>query len=689
MVILGKSNKQTGPEQWAGEISPASEHLIMRAWEDYLTAEAEEPQVRDIVANSWKRCSAIGIDPQRPGSCAILETVEFERRLRGSKVLLNAASDILEEANTLFEGTGSMLLLTDVDGVILRAIGDTKTIDAGHDINLVVGADWSENKAGTNGIGTTLASHRPVLIYGPEHFCSLTKNWTCVGSPVRHPLSGEILGLVDMSGRKCTFQQQHLAFAVMVARRIETVLTVHFEIERRKLLEYSAQMTRGSWSDGVVIVDRFGKVLSTDEQAPRLLALRATHGERLSASLNAERPLLRPKGDGRSFDLSVSAEYGIDADNVMPVHHQGELIGAVIIAPRTAPAVATALKQSRAFDPIVTGCATVLDTIQRARRLAAYQAPVLIEGETGVGKELFARAIHDASPCASGPFVAFNCGAVSRDLIATELFGYVKGAFTGAATTGNIGRFERANHGTLCLDEIGELPLDLQPFLLRVLEEGTVYRVGDATPHPVKVRLIAMTNRDLREEVEKGRFRRDLLYRLNVSTLRVPPLRKRQGDAVLLAQHFLDQLSKKHGFGLRRFAPDVLDLFKTYGWPGNIRELRNAVESALLLCDTPVIGRGWLPDAILEDHAAQAAPAQPVATQPIFMPPGPMAYEATGYPPGIATPRGSDLRAMDKAHILSVLERYQWNISLSAGALGIARSTLYRRMQAYGIDMHR
>jgi len=685
VVSLEKRNTRIPLHKGSWGVDPGEERVIMKAWEDYLAGEAHPPEVRNVVARSWERCAAIGIDPQLPGSKTIIGETEFERRLQRNRLLLNAAADVLAEAEQLLVGSGSMLILTDADGVILRAVGDPQTIEAGHEINLVVGADWSEAKAGTNGIGTTLASHSPVLIHGPEHFCSSTKSWTCVGSPVRNPLDGEVLGLVDMSGGKSTYQQHNLAFAVMVARRIESVLKVQFEIERRELLEYSSNFGRGSYSDGIIVVDRSGKILSANDQAPRLLALRATGPVSLEESFHSDKPLLRRGADGKSFDLASAAAFGIRSGDVLPVHHGGELIGAVVIAAAVRQKEASSLKRSKAFDPIVTNCAIMLDTIQRVNRLAAYHAPVLIEGETGVGKELFARAIHDASPCANGPFVPFNCGAISRDLIATELFGYVKGAFTGAATTGNIGRFERANNGTLCLDEIGELPLDLQPFLLRVLEEGTVYRVGDATPRPVKVRLIAMTNRDLAEEVEKGRFRRDLLYRLNVSTLRVPPLRKRNGDVVLLAQHFLDVLARKHSLGLRRFTPDVLDLFKNYPWPGNIRELRNAVESALLLCDTPVIGRGWLPDAILDYRAVPTglATTTPSPASPSWSP-----VEASGRS-SMELPRDSDLRTMDKEHIASVLDRFEWNISLSASALGIARSTLYRRMQAYGIDASR
>ena len=199
--------------------------------------------------------------------------------------------------------------------------------------------------------------------------------------------------------------------------------------------------------------------------------------------------------------------------------------------------------------------------VNRARQLAGRHVPVLIEGETGTGKELLARAIHDDAD-GRRPFIAFNCGAVSRELVAAELFGHVPGAYTGATREGRSGRFELAHQGTLCLDEIGEMPLDLQPVLLRALEEGVVYRVGCTHPRRVSVRLIAMTNRDLRAEVEAGRFRRDLFYRVSVTSITVPPLRERIEDIEILTEHFNRLLSARHAVPVCRFGPGVMQALR-------------------------------------------------------------------------------------------------------------------------------
>ena len=225
---------------------------------------------------------------------------------------------------------------------------------------------------------------------------------------------------------------------------------------------------------------------------------------------------------------------------------------------------------------------------------------ILIEGETGTGKEVFAQAIHNASAFNEGPFLAVNCGAIPRDLIESELFGYVEGAFTGASKKGRLGKFELASGGTIFLDEIGELPKDVQVKLLRVLQEKSIVRVGADRTIPINCRLIAATNRSLMREVEEGRFRRDLLYRINVMKLEVPPLRERQGDISLLAERFMRTFAERNGKVVKQIAPDVLSRLLTYDWPGNVRELENALEHAIALVRDQTISLTDMPANVIE-----------------------------------------------------------------------------------------
>jgi transcriptional regulator with PAS, ATPase and Fis domain len=321
------------------------------------------------------------------------------------------------------------------------------------------------------------------------------------------------------------------------------------------------------------------------------------------------------------------------------------MVGAMIFGrPRAAPKPVTI--PAGAFDGIIGQSPTILKMIEQASQLAQRRVALLIQGETGTGKEVLVRAIHAAAGPAQ-PLVVFNCGAASKDLLGAELFGHVRGAFTGALQEGRPGRFELADKGILCLDEIGELPLDMQPLLLRVLEEGVVYRVGDSHGQKVDVRLIAMTNRNLRREVAAGRFRADLFYRLSVTAIEIPPLRDREGDVALLIAHFNTALEKKYGIAALRISGAAMQALEANPWPGNVRELRNVVEG-LLLTGARDIGPDDLP--------AELAAAKPA-------------------------PAGLRLEDAARAAMLHAIESCDGNLSQAARQLGISRSTLHRRMR--------
>ena len=342
-----------------------------------------------------------------------------------------------------------------------------------------------------------------------------------------------------------------------------------------------------------------------------------------------------------------------------PLSVDGENLGAVLVIPakprraaKTAAIRHEADATRNSFAGIIGASVAVRTAIDRARRLAGRRAPVLIEGETGTGRAFRPRHPWRGCTSPSEPFVAFNCGAVSKELVSSELFGYVRGAFTGAATEGRLGRFELADGGTLCLDEIGELPLDLQPYLLRVLEEGIVYRVGDSEPRHVNVRLIAMTNRNLRDEVAAGRFRQDLYYRIGVTTVRIPPLRERTGDTDLLVPHFNELLSRRHDLTPRQFDPAAMEAFRHHDWPGNVRELRNVIESPLLMSDEPPITLADLPSDIVPASAIPSA--APVTS----------------------------LESLEHKAIEAAIASHSGNLTNAARALGISRTTLYRKMDS-------
>ena len=305
------------------------------------------------------------------------------------------------------------------------------------------------------------------------------------------------------------------------------------------------------------------------------------------------------------------------------------------------------------FDNIVGKSPALAHVISQASKVAATDVAVLINGETGTGKELFAQAIHNASHRSAGAFLALNCSAFSRELLESELFGYKEGAFTGAMKD-KRGLLEEANHGTVFLDEIGEMALELQSKLLRVLETGEFVKVGDTKTTRVDVRIISATNRNLKEEIANGRFREDLYFRLSVFRIELPPLRQRREDILPLAQHFAERFSKQIGCPVPALSPDAKNLFLSYPWPGNVREMMNTMEHALIVCESEVT-REDLPIDMLSDESSTQADDS------------------------------LDLKSVERNHIIKVLHHTHGNKTETARLLKIGLTTLYRKIEEYGI----
>lgn len=312
------------------------------------------------------------------------------------------------------------------------------------------------------------------------------------------------------------------------------------------------------------------------------------------------------------------------------------------------------LEEKFGFDNIIGSSKAIKDTIRLAEKVAPTDSNVLLEGETGVGKELFAQALHYGSSTGNKPFVAVNCSAFAKDLLESELFGHKKGAFTGAIGD-KKGLFEEANGGTLFLDEIGEMNLDLQAKLLRVLETHTFIKVGDSKPTKVNVRIVAATNRDLKKESENGHFRSDLYYRLSTFKISIPSLKERKEDIEALATHFISVYSAKLKKRIHEMDKDFLKMLKQYDWRGNIRELKNIIERAVILCEGDRLTCDLIPLEILD---------------------------------GIASPdsHSTSLAAMEKAHIQKIVRLTKGNKTKTADLLGIGLTTLYRKMEEYHIE---
>jgi DNA-binding NtrC family response regulator len=487
---------------------------------------------------------------------------------------------------------------------------------------------------------------------------------------VRDPVDGDVLAVLDVSGLRGAFSRHALALAMTAAGRIEERLAGRELSWRHRLLEAGLGRLARMAPRGVLVFDRQGRLVQTDARA----------GERL---LHMGFPLdLKPDLRLDAFSLEdapQASEATLPAwlcpEWIEPVIEGGVGLGTLVVLPeaprrgngqRTPHSPATARASGGELGnlgPIIGHSAPFRQALEKAGVLAAREVPVLLQGETGVGKEVFARAIHAGGPRPQGPFVALNCGGLPRDLLVSELFGYVEGAFSGARRTGRIGRIEAAHGGTLFLDEIGEMPPELQPSLLRVLEDGEVYPLGENRPRKVAFRLVVASHRDLRAEVAAGRFRMDLFYRVAVTSLAIPALRERQEDIPALVAHFSRDVAQRHGLAVPRFEPAVLRAFAHYDWPGNVRELRNVVESLVLLTTGETVTVADLPAEVT--------------------------VASTGRPPTSGVPGSlpvTGLEAVERDAVRAALLTYHGNLTQVARTLRIAKSTLYLKIEKYALD---
>ncbi|MDQ0475097.1 sigma-54-dependent Fis family transcriptional regulator [Labrys wisconsinensis] len=663
----GSADEEAGPE--AGQGSSYDEGETTRAWESFLTVgggAAANTLVRGVIERSWQRSMQSGVDARCHGSSIIASPDDlYELRLKNEDLLQSTAQTFRRVAEVLGDAA-TMVVITDANGVVLDVGGDQRTVDAGHDIRLEVGAAWGETVTGTNGIGTALVTGQPIHVHAAEHFSEGIKAWTCVGAPIRSPMDGSIIGIIDFSGPQAIFHRHNVALAVIAANHIELALSEKIRIERMHLLEAGiARMPRTGITDGVVILDRFGRVVHHNDMA----SLRWRGMAKTDLSIGAK--LLEMSGHRPLEDLAETLPEALRGLSIEPLVVDGVTKGAMLVlAPKPRPAAPAvqltpagrvAIEAAKA--EIVGNSPALCQALERIERAAQGRTAILLEGETGVGKELFARLVHAASQqTGREPFVTFNCGAVSKELLGGELFGHAPGAFTGATREGRPGRFEVAHGGVLSLDEIGEMPLDLQPYLLRVLEERSVYRLGDSRPRPVDVRLVASTNRSLKQEVAEGRFRKDLYFRISAVKITIPPLRDREGDVAVLIEHFNRHFSATYGRPPLGFDAEALALLLRYDWPGNVRELRNLMENLVLMSSSGCVGLDDFPEDFLE------------------------ALLAGSRLPAEAPAEAGEIARLDEAErkiIEKAVAAAGGNISVAADKLGVSRSTLYRKMHQY------
>jgi transcriptional regulator of acetoin/glycerol metabolism len=551
---------------------------------------------------------------------------------------LELAEQVLEPRLSLVHDSGHVLTLFDARGRMISSRGDPRVLEGLQRIHFEPGANWSEEVAGTNGPGTALASGRAVHIIGADHYCAAWHPWHCAAAPIRAP-DESIVGAVDLSGAQDSAQPWALHFAHLLAGGVEQALGARAARWLRLLMARFEELAARYPTDLVAAVDHHGQLVSANPAArargcPRRLVLREGRVER-----------------------TADAPAWLTEARVHEIHEGAMCLGACVVAaePRARGqrrAVTRPGSTRYAFEDLIGHAPALTRAIELARATAATMMPVLVLGESGVGKEVLAQSIHAASPRRGGPFVAVNCAALSRELVESELFGYVGGAFSGARPEGQLGRFEAADGGTLFLDEVGELPLPAQAALLRVLQEHEVTPVGENTPRRVDVRVIAATNRPLEDAIAQGRFRLDLFHRLAVVPVTLPPLRARPEDLPLLVATLVERLRTEAGLNLV-LEPAVLDALRGHAWPGNVRELDNVLRRLAVVS----AGRPATLDDLPEGLAARAT-----------------------------TPHRCVEERVQR--LVAVIDSAA-SMSEAAARLGITRSTLYRQLERLGLKPRR
>ena len=627
--------------------------------------------VDERLARSWGRSMAAGLAPAGRAAADLPSPGELREAMACNHSLLTHSRPIMEYLFDQVRHSHSVVVLADRAGMLMHTLGSPGFVDKAERVALTCGASWHESHRGTNAIGTALAEGTAVEVHGGEHFLERNSFLTCAASPILSA-TGELLGILDISGDHRNGHAHTLGLVSTAARMIENRLLVATCKRNIRLHLHREPEGIGSVAEGIVAVSADGWIVGANRVALTQLGLHM--------------------GDVGATPLAQVLD--VRLDDLLSHHHRrpqqpqalrlrgGALLYAQVQLDAAAwPAArwvrgtpgAPAANESAddALARLDTGDARWRAAADKARRVVGKPIAVLIQGESGVGKEVFARALHASGPRRAGPFVAINCAAIPEHLIESELFGHVAGAFTGARKEGSLGRLREAHGGTLFLDEIGDMPLPLQTRLLRVLQDRSVTPVGAGHAVPVDFCLISATHCQLLQAAEQGRFRHDLYYRLNGLTVQLPALRERTDFAALTAQLLADLATEQGLPHPVQVAPDLLQRLAAHPWPGNLRQYASVLRTAcaMLAEDEDPLGWEHLGDDIVQ--ALQTA-APPLSARL----------------PGLTTPRPVpaaavlSLQELSSAAIDQALQSARGNVSQAARQLGISRQTLYRKLAA-------
>ncbi|MBG9615517.1 sigma-54-dependent Fis family transcriptional regulator [Bacillus cereus] len=609
--------------------------FYLHAWKKFINEGVlDSNRINERISESWHRCKQANVNPHMNKGQKILSSNFFQDQKKKSEIFLDIAIPQIQNMRKTIDELQMMALLIDPDGYVLSLSGNKQTLKRAKHINFIEGVKWTEAAVGTNAIGTALEIEEAIMISGTEHYSVVSHNWSCAAAPI-HNDDGKLIGVLDFS---CPIEFSHPYMLGMVT-------SIAHAIER----ECSIRVHQNE----LHLIHRFLDVIDSDEQV-----VICNHRDVIVSASKSVRERIN---NWSRMKLEELMHHGLETKLEIPVYSNERMIGkCMYLKENEQMNTYSALTFIKGITfPGVTGTSKAFQhTLEEIKLVSPTDASVYVCGETGVGKEYVARAIHENSPRKDGPFIAVNCGSLPKELIESELFGYAEGAFTGARRQGYKGKFEQANGGTLFLDEIGEVPPEMQVALLRVLQERTITPIGSSKEVPVNIRIITATHKDLLRLVEEGKFRQDLYYRLHVYPLYVPSLIERKEDIPYFIQHFCERKNWNVVF-----PKSICNQFLQHTWPGNIRELVNALERIYILSQ----GR-----EICEKQVALLIQTMMGNQQQLEL--------------QVENKTEHTLNFREKIQrdsMIEALQKTNGNVSLAAKLLDVPRSTFYKRMQKY------
>lgn len=634
--------------------------------------------IRADIADSWLWSKSLKVDPCSTALPPVPPVEETAKLVTDySKYIKKVFLEYYERKHLLLDSIGAAMFYIDKDLNIYIRAGNKELTNRLKKINLCFGTNLSESTIGTNAAALAAKTKQESWVFGAEHYMKAMQEYFCAAVPA----SGQyerIVYIMLIAPMERMNQQMIDLFRFILGTENTFGDAVHsLDISIKDEL---ARISIEENNSMFIITDCEGIITSANKRFFDTFetSLAETAGKHIIAVLPKIKDIIESLKKGNVIStiemyfpqLRQSEKNFYLSGQLMKKNGQELGIVITLSSKKNIQRIINKVINFSArftFDDLLGDDNCFLNTKKLAQEAAKSFSNVLILGESGTGKELFAHAIHNGGKRKSKPFVSINCAAIPKELIGSELFGYVQGAFTGARKGGAAGKFELANGGTLFLDEIAEMPIDMQTVLLRVLEDRMVTRLGDDHATSVDVRLLAATNQNLWKLVNEGKFRLDLYYRLNVIKLEMVPLRERIQDIPLLLQFFLKQFAIALQKDVQEITPEAIEILKSYSWPGNIRELRNVVERIVNISDSELIGINELPADIFNSKMKQneASPTNRGTIDETVLPKMKQEFDI-----------------LEKEIIMALLEKYKGNKSLVAGELGIARSTLYRKLES-------